>query len=146
MELILTSFLSPILWAIPQGAVHNMMINLHPTDLTQARSKRATPFGRPILRFAWLALLRVFSPLKTAGLLCLKFFKSLILFFFLLLFSSFSPLFFSHLVGTPQAGGVRLSRLEAACTGRARARPGGGGLRLAPGAQRPECGGGGGAV
>lgn len=35
MELILTSFLSPILWAIPQGAVQNMMINLHPTDLTQ---------------------------------------------------------------------------------------------------------------
>lgn len=35
MELILTSFLSPILWVIPQGAVHNMMTNLHPTDLTQ---------------------------------------------------------------------------------------------------------------
>lgn len=35
MELILTSFLSPILWAIPQGAVQNMMINLHPTDLAQ---------------------------------------------------------------------------------------------------------------
>lgn len=40
MELILTSFLSPILWAIPQGAVHNMMINLHPTDLTQASEHR----------------------------------------------------------------------------------------------------------
>ncbi|CAM9350358.1 unnamed protein product [Ectocarpus sp. 8 AP-2014] len=35
MELILTSFLSPILWVIPQGAVQNMMTNLHPTDLTQ---------------------------------------------------------------------------------------------------------------
>ncbi|CAM9737872.1 unnamed protein product [Pylaiella littoralis] len=35
MELILTSFLSPILWVIPQGAVHNVMTNLHPTDLTQ---------------------------------------------------------------------------------------------------------------
>ncbi|CAB1109010.1 unnamed protein product [Ectocarpus sp. CCAP 1310/34] len=35
MELILTSFLSPILWVIPRGAVQNMMTNLHPTDLTQ---------------------------------------------------------------------------------------------------------------
>ena len=41
MELILTSFLSPILWAIPQGAVQNMMINLHPTDLTQVHHSAA---------------------------------------------------------------------------------------------------------
>ena len=35
MELILTSFLSPILWVIPQGAVHNICSNLHPTDISQ---------------------------------------------------------------------------------------------------------------
>lgn len=35
MELILTSFLSPILWVIPQGTVHKICSNLHPTDISQ---------------------------------------------------------------------------------------------------------------
>lgn len=43
MELILTSFLSPILWVIPQGAVHNICSNLHPTDISQVRDGQTTP-------------------------------------------------------------------------------------------------------
>ena len=37
MELILTSFLSPIMWVIPNRTVHKIYSNLHPTDISQVR-------------------------------------------------------------------------------------------------------------